>query len=107
MSEKKEALNFDMEKSKFERSVEFSALLFYFNFDKRWTEWAIYGIMELVRNLLEPRILSAQLGLPPFITLCCLYLGFTLMGVGGMLLFPLAALSVIKLQEWGYLTLWK
>ena len=68
---------------------------------------AIYGIMEVIRNLLEPRILSAQLGLPPFVTLCCLYAGFTLMGVGGMLLFPLAALSVIKLQEWGYLTLWK
>lgn len=68
---------------------------------------AIYAIMETVRNLLEPRILSAQLGLPPFVTLCSLYLGFILMGVGGMLLFPLAALTLIKLQEWGYLTIWK
>lgn len=67
----------------------------------------IYAIMEIVRNLLEPRILSAQLGLPPFVTLCSMYLGFTLMGVGGMLLLPLVALSLIKLQEWGYLKLWK
>ena len=68
---------------------------------------AVYAIIEIIRNLLEPRILSSQLGLPPFLTLCSLYLGFTLMGVGGMLLFPLAALSLIKLQEWGYLKLWK
>ncbi len=68
---------------------------------------AIYAIMEIVRNLLEPRILSAQLGLPPFVTLCSLYLGFTLMGIGGMLFFPLVALSLIKLQEWGYLKRWK
>lgn len=68
---------------------------------------AVYAIIEIVRTLLEPRILSSQLGLPPFLTLYSLYLGFTLMGVGGMLLFPLAALSLIKLQEWGYLKLWK
>ena len=67
----------------------------------------VYAIMEVTRNLLEPRILSAQLGLPPFVTLCSLYLGFTLMGIGGMLAFPLVALSLIKLQEWGYLKLWK
>lgn len=67
----------------------------------------VYAIMEATRNLLEPRILSSQLGLPPFVTLCSLYLGFTLMGIGGMLIFPLMALSLIKLQEWGYLKLWK
>lgn len=67
----------------------------------------VYAIMESVRNLLEPRILSTQLGLSPFVTLCSLYLGFTIMGISGMLLFPLLALSLIKLQEWGYLKLWK
>lgn len=67
----------------------------------------IYAMMEITRTVLEPRVLGVQLGLPPFVALCSLYLGFTLFGVAGMLLMPAVALSLIKLQEWGYLKLWK
>lgn len=68
---------------------------------------AIYAIIEIIKNSLEPRVLGEQLGLPPFVSLCSLYFGFTLLGVAGMLVMPAVALSLMKLQEWGYLKLWK
>ena len=68
---------------------------------------ALYAIIMLVRNLLEPRVMAAQAGLPPLTALLAMYLGFCLFGVGGMILFPILLLFVKQLQDGGFLHLWK
>ena len=41
-----------------------------------------------LRSALEPRLLGAQAGLPPILSLLAMYLGFCSMGVVGMVFFP-------------------
>lgn len=66
--------------------------------------WA--GNMAL-RNLLEPRLVSSSLGLHPFVTLLSLFLGFRLGGLAGMFGLTLAVLALTRLQDWGYIRLWR
>ena len=68
---------------------------------------ALYAIILLVRSLLEPRLMAAQVGLPSLTALLAMYLGFCLFGVGGMLLLPVALLFVKQLQDGGFIRLWK
>lgn len=48
----------------------------------------LYLLTLTVRNVLEPRLLGAQAGLPPIASLLAMYLGFCSFGVTGMVLFP-------------------
>ena len=50
----------------------------------------IYGIVTLVRNYIEPRIVGPQLGLHPIITLVAMFLGLRLFGFLGMFGLPLS-----------------
>ena len=68
---------------------------------------ALYAIILVARSLMEPRIVAAQAGLPPLTALLAMYLGFTLLGVGGMLLLPILLLFVKQLQDAGLIHLWK
>ena len=68
---------------------------------------ALYILITLVRSIMEPRIMASQVGLPPLVALVALYVGFCVMGVGGMLLFPIALLFIKQLHDGGYLKLWK
>jgi len=63
----------------------------------------LYGTISLVRNFLEPKILGTQLGLHPLVMLVCVYVGYRILGLWGILLLPVAAMTVVKLQEWGYI----
>lgn len=57
----------------------------------------IYGVISLTRSVLEPKIVGKQLGLDPLVTLFALYAGYKLWGIGGMILSPLLAVTVIQL----------
>lgn len=57
----------------------------------------IYGVISLTRSVLEPRLVGRQLGLDPLITLFALYAGYKLWGIGGMILSPLLAVTVVQL----------
>ena len=49
---------------------------------------AIYGIVTVVRNYAEPKIVGAQLGLHPIITLVSMFVGLRLFGFWGMFGIP-------------------
>ena len=66
-----------------------------------------YGVVIMVRNFLEPKIIGNQIGLNPVATLIAMYIGFCSTGVVGMLLFPVALIMVKQLNDRGYITLWK
>lgn len=49
----------------------------------------LWGIMSIVRQFIEPRIVSHQLGIHPIFTLLAMYTGFRFMGIIGILLGPI------------------
>lgn len=51
-----------------------------------------YGIVTVVRQILEPRVVSGALGLHPLLTLFCMYGGYRLFGIIGMMLAPAAVI---------------
>ena len=56
----------------------------------------LYGAAALLRNVLEPKVLGANLGLSPLATLAAIYAGWRLMGIWGMIGFPLAAMVLCQ-----------
>ncbi len=56
----------------------------------------IYVVISLTRSVLEPKLVGKQLGLDPLITLFALYAGFKLWGIGGMILSPLLAVTLVQ-----------
>lgn len=61
----------------------------------------LYVICLSVRNLLQPKVLSQNIGLNPIATLITIWIGYKLYGFLGMILLPIAALLVYKLYEIG------
>ena len=55
---------------------------------------AVWAAASLLRSVLEPRFVGKQLGLDPLLTLLSMYTGYRLWGFGGMILSPLAAVTV-------------
>ena len=57
----------------------------------------VYGVMTVVRQIIEPRIVGKYIGLSPLAALASMYLGLRLAGFWGLLLFPVAALLLRRL----------
>ena len=68
---------------------------------------ALYAAVLLIRSLLEPRLLAGQANLPPVAVLFAMYLGFHLIGIGGMLLLPVLLLLLKQLQDANIIKLWR
>ena len=68
---------------------------------------AMYVVILLVRNTLEPNIVGQQIGMHPLVTLLGMYVGFRMFGFIGMFILPLALIMIIQLNEWGYIKLWE
>ena len=68
---------------------------------------ALQAVLLLQRSLLEPKLLAAQAGLPPLAALLAMYLGFSAMGIPGMILFPILLLLAKQLRDEEYVRLWK
>ncbi len=67
----------------------------------------LYIVITVIRNILEPRVVSSQIGLNPLVTLFVMYLGLRSVGLAGMLLFPVLLMVLKQLQDHGRLHLWK
>ncbi len=62
----------------------------------------IYGVVMVVRNLIEPKIVGEHIGLHPLATLISIYIGLKLFGILGMFT-PILVALIKKFYEWGYL----
>ena len=49
----------------------------------------LLAIMGIVRQFIEPRVVSGQIGIHPIFTLIAMYTGFNFIGIFGMLLGPI------------------
>ncbi len=67
----------------------------------------LYAVVLVVRNFAEPKIVGDQLGLNPVVTLIAIYIGYRIMGVGGMILLPIITTILVGLHKAGKLKLWK
>lgn len=68
---------------------------------------ALYGVVLVVRNLLEPRIVGKSIGLHPLVTTLAMYAGLKLGGVVGLAVAPCTALLLQFLNQKGRLRLYK
>ncbi len=53
---------------------------------------AVYAIVTVVRQIAEPHVVGAQLGLHPLASLAAVYAGYKLAGIWGLLFAPIAAI---------------
>lgn len=59
----------------------------------------LYVVITIVRNALEPRLVGEQIGMHPLATMVAMILGLKLMGLVGMLLFPITLVAVTNLRK--------
>lgn len=60
-----------------------------------------YVAIVLVRQFIEPKIVSAKIGMHPLMTLMSMYIGYRLLSVGGMILGPVTMMFVLSLYKAG------
>ncbi len=63
----------------------------------------IYGVIVVVRYLVEPKIIGHHLGVHPLITLISMFVGVKVFGVGGIILGPVIVIILIASQRSGIL----
>lgn len=51
--------------------------------------FALWALISIVRQLVEPKIVSGQIGIHPIFTLIAMYTGFKFIGIFGMLIGPI------------------
>lgn len=61
----------------------------------------LYLVLTVLRQILEPRILGAGMGMHPLVMLASMYVGLELFGIGGMLLAPFFAVAVKNIARIG------
>ena len=67
----------------------------------------LYVIILVVRQFIEPKIMSSTLGTYPLITVLGMYAGYHLFGVTGLMLLPILLTVIVYMQRAGLLTIWK
>ncbi|HBL85459.1 MAG: sporulation integral membrane protein YtvI [Clostridiales bacterium GWF2_38_85] len=67
----------------------------------------LYLLITIIRQVMEPRIVGAYIGLYPLVTLICMYAGLKLMGIFGLFLFPITIIILKNLNDAGVIHLWK
>lgn len=67
----------------------------------------IYAVITIIRQIIEPKLLAAQFGLPAFITLFAMYIGTQLFGFVGLILMPLTVMLLKVLNDEGVIHIFK
>ncbi len=66
----------------------------------------LYGLITVIRQILEPRLVAMNVGLPPIVTLAGMYLGLQIFGVVGLFALPITFVMVKVLNEEGVIHVW-
>lgn len=59
------------------------------------------AVCYVVRQIAEPRILGKNLGIHPLLTLILMYAGYALLGIGGMIIFPVIGVAASSAMGYG------
>lgn len=66
----------------------------------------IYAVITVLRQILEPRLVSANVDMHPVITLMSMYIGIQVFGVLGIIILPLSVIIIKTLNDEGIIHLW-
>ena len=61
----------------------------------------MYVCITVIRQVIEPKLVANQLGIPPFATIIAMYVGSQIFGVLGIFLLPITLVMVKLLNEEG------
>lgn len=61
----------------------------------------LYVLTQVVRQIIQPKIVGDSMGLPPLWTLLFLYLGFKISGISGMILAVPIGMVILNLYKYG------
>lgn len=59
----------------------------------------LYGIIVIVRYMIEPKVVGAQLGIHPLVALTSIFVGLKIIGVAGVILGPTTVVIIKALQN--------
>ncbi len=66
----------------------------------------IYAVITVIRQIVEPRIVSANVDVHPVITIMSMYIGIQVFGVFGILILPITVVVVKTLNDEGIIHIW-
>lgn len=61
----------------------------------------VYASIALTRHLIEPKLVSTNIGMNPLVTLMSMYIGYRTLSVGGLIAGPLIMLLILSLYKGG------
>lgn len=61
----------------------------------------LWGVGQLLRQIIQPKIMGDSMGMPPIPTLFLLYIGWKVSGVWGMIIALPLAIIILNLDEAG------
>lgn len=64
----------------------------------------IWGVGQLLRQLIQPKIVGDSIGVPPLPTLFLIFIGYKVGSVAGMILAVPAGIIVANMYQAGFLT---
>ncbi len=67
----------------------------------------LYGIITVIRNILEPKIVGESIGLHPVLLLVSIYVGGTLLGPMGIVIMPFTLIVIKKLNDAGHIRVFR
>lgn len=67
----------------------------------------LYAVISVIRQIVEPKLVATNLGLPPIVTIMCMYIGMQVFGVIGIFMAPLLVTMIKVLNDQGVLHVWK
>lgn len=64
-----------------------------------------YAVVLVIRQILEPKLVSGQIGLPPIVTITSMYVGTKVLGVFGFLIMPFLVTILNEMNKAGIIHL--
>ena len=66
----------------------------------------IYALITVIRQVVEPKLVSANVDMHPVVTLMAMYLGLQIFGVIGLIILPITLVVIKTLNAEGIIHLW-
>ncbi len=67
----------------------------------------LYIAITFIRQMLQPRIVGDFIGLHPLASLLSMFIGYAVMGITGMFIFPIVLIILKTMNDRGTIRLWK
>lgn len=64
----------------------------------------LYVVISIIRQIIEPKLVAAQVGLPVIVTIMAMFIGAKLFGVFGIIILPLSIITLKLMYDEGVFT---